>query len=99
MWAAITRVFDCATFTTGTHHSQTHSAAPTISTVQPTHMNTTVTITLTPEQRTALADALYIRAMDLQANVHGTDRNVAMNEVAACLLDQMDYPVHEWMSA
>jgi hypothetical protein len=37
--------------------------------------------------------------MDLQANVHGTDRNVAMNEVAACLLDQMDYPVHEWMSA
>jgi hypothetical protein len=61
-------------------------------------MNTTVTITLTPEQRTALADALYIRAMDLQANVHGTDRNVAMNEVAACLLDQMDHPVHEWMN-
>ena len=61
-------------------------------------MNTTVTITLTPQQQTALADALYIRAMDLQHNVPGTDRNVAMNEVAACLLDQMDYPVHEWMN-
>jgi hypothetical protein len=62
-------------------------------------MNTTVTITLTPQQCTALADALYIRAMDLQHNVPKTDRSVAMNEVAACLLDQMDYPVHEWMTA
>jgi hypothetical protein len=60
---------------------------------------TTVTITMTPEQRTALADALYIRAMDLQHNVPGTDRSVAMNELAACLLDQMDYPVYEWMTA
>jgi hypothetical protein len=60
-------------------------------------MNTTVTITLTPQQRTALADALYVRAMDLQHNVPQTDRSVAINEVAACLLDQMDYPVHEWM--
>jgi len=58
----------------------------------------TVTITLTPEQQTALADALYIRAMDLQHNVPGTDRNVAMNEVAACLLDQLEYPVHNWMT-
>jgi hypothetical protein len=98
MWVVITRVFDCATSTTVTTPNPSPPASPTISTVQTTHMNTTVTITLTPEQRTALADALYIRAMDLQANVHGTDRNVAMNEVAACLLDQMDYPVHEWMN-
>jgi hypothetical protein len=60
-------------------------------------MNTTVTITLTPQQQTALADALYIRAMDLQHNLPNSARNVAMTEVAACLLDQLDYPVHEWM--
>lgn len=61
-------------------------------------MNTTVTVTLTKEQQTALANALYIRAMDLQHNVPGTDRNLTMNQVAACLLDQMGYPVYEWMT-
>lgn len=56
-------------------------------------------MTLTKDQQTALANALYIRAMDLQHHVYKSDRNVAMNEVAACLLDQMDYPVYEWMTA
>jgi hypothetical protein len=61
--------------------------------------NITVTVTLTPEQQTALYDALFSRAVDLETNVPGSDRSSTMNEVAACLIDQIGFPVPLWMSS
>jgi hypothetical protein len=59
--------------------------------------NLIVTITLTPEEQTALYDALYLRAETLETNLPGSDRTRTMHQVAACLIDQMDYPVPFWM--
>ena len=60
--------------------------------------NLTVTITLTPEEQTALYDALYLRAQTLEGNLPGSDRARTMHQVAAVLIDQMGYPVPFWMS-
>ena len=60
--------------------------------------NLTVTMTLTPEEQTALYDALVLRAQTLEGNLPGSDRARTMHQVAACLIDQMDYPVPFWMS-
>lgn len=60
--------------------------------------NITITMTLTPEQQTALYDALLSRAEVLETNVPGSDRSSAMNDVAVCLIEQMDYPVPMWMT-
>jgi len=60
--------------------------------------NATVTITLTPEEQTALYDALYRLAETLETNLPGSDRSAVMNRVAACLIDQLDYPVPLWMT-
>jgi len=61
-------------------------------------MNTaTITMTLTPEQQTALYDALFSRCEELETNLPGSDRSSAMNDVAACLIEQMGYPVPLWM--
>ena len=61
-------------------------------------MNRTVTMTLTPEQQTALFDALVLRAQTLEGNLPGSDRARTMHEVASCLIDQMEYPVPFWIS-
>ena len=61
-------------------------------------MNRTVTMTLTPEQQTALFDALVLRAQTLEGNLPGSDRARTMHQVAACLIDQMEYPVPFWMT-
>ena len=58
----------------------------------------TVTVTLTPEEQTALYDALYLRAETLETNLPGSDRAATMNRLAACLIQQMDYPVPHWMA-
>ena len=58
---------------------------------------TTVTITLTQEQQTQLYDALILRAEALETNVPGSDRSIAMNEVAACLVEQLGYPLPQWL--
>ena len=68
-----------------------------MSTPSANQMNTTVMITLTAEQHSELYDALYFRASTLQSNVPGSSRSVAMNEIAACLIDQLGYPVPSWM--
>ena len=59
---------------------------------------TTVTMTLTPDQQTALYDALFSRAEVLETNVPGSDRSAVMNDLAADLINQMGYPVPLWMS-
>jgi|AACY02.3.fsa_nt_gi hypothetical protein len=59
---------------------------------------TTITMTLTQEQQTQLCDALVLRAETLETNVPGSDRSIAMNEVAACLIDQLGYPVPAWLA-
>jgi hypothetical protein len=61
-------------------------------------MNRTVTMTLTIEEQTALYDALVLRAQTLETNLPGSDRSTLMNRLAACLIDQMEYPVPFWMS-
>ena len=61
-------------------------------------MNRTVTVTLTPEDQTALYDALVFRAQTLEGNLPGSDRAATMNRLAACLIDQMEYPVPFWMT-
>ena len=58
----------------------------------------TITMTLTPEQQTALYDALFSRCEELETNLPGSDRSSAMNDVAACLIEQMGYPVPLWMT-
>jgi hypothetical protein len=70
--------------------------------------NVTVTMTLTPEEQTALYDALVLRAQTLEGNLpgsevgsdvgSGSDRARTMHQVAAVLIDQMGYPVPFWMS-
>ena len=60
--------------------------------------NLTVTVTLTPEEQTALYDAVVLRAQTLEGNLPGSDRARTMNQLAACLIDQMEYPVPFWMS-
>ena len=64
----------------------------------PTMGNLTVTMTLTPEEQTALYDAVVLRAQTLEGNLPGSDRSVVMNRLAACLIDQMGYPVPHWMT-
>ncbi len=59
---------------------------------------TTVVMNLTPEQVTALYDALILRAETLETNVPGSDRSAAMNAVATCLVEQMGYPVPAWLA-
>ena len=61
-------------------------------------MNRTVTVTLTPEDQTALYDALVLRAQTLEGNLPGSDRAATMTRLAACLIDQMEYPVPFWMT-
>jgi len=60
--------------------------------------NLTVTVTLTPEEQTALYDAVVLRSQTLEGNLPGSDRARTMNRLAACLIDQMGYPVPHWMS-
>ena len=60
--------------------------------------NVTITMTLTQEEQTALYDALVLRAQTLEGNLPGSDRSAVMNRLAACLIEQMDYPVPFWMS-
>ena len=61
-------------------------------------MTRTVTVTLTPEEQTALYDALVLRAETLETNLPGSDRATTMTRLAACLIDQMQYPVPFWMT-
>ena len=61
-------------------------------------MTRTITMTLTAEQQTALYDALFSRCEELETNLPGSDRSAVMNDVAACLIDQMEYPVPRWMT-
>jgi hypothetical protein len=59
---------------------------------------TTIAMTLTQEQLVQLYDALIDRAVTLSTNVPGSDRSIAMNEVAACLVEQLGYPVPAWLA-
>jgi hypothetical protein len=48
--------------------------------------------------RLGVCDAVVLRAETLETNVPGSDRSIAMNEVAACLIDQLGYPVPAWLA-
>jgi len=55
-----------------------------------------IELELTADEQAALSDALYARSVTLNEGC-SKERSKVMNRVTVALLEQLDYPVAQWL--